>query len=208
MERFATADPVRDSAGRPTVLFLGRHENRKGLSVLLDAFAQVERPAVLWVAGDGPGSEVQRRRHPESDRVTWLGMLSDDEVSTRLAGADVLCAPSLRGESFGMVVLEGMAASCSVVASDLEGYRSAAGGHAALVEPGDVQGLARALGVALADAVEESGQSAPEALKAARTHAEGWSMDTLAERYVDVYERAIALYGERHPRRREHGETS
>jgi phosphatidylinositol alpha-mannosyltransferase len=195
LERFAAAEPVRDERGRPTVLFLGRHETRKGLNVLLDAFDQVERAAVLWVAGEGPASEVQRRRHPESDRVRWLGMLSDDEVAARLTGADVLCAPSLRGESFGMVVLEGLAARCAVVASDLEGYRSAAGGHAALVEPGDVRALSRALGIALADVVEESGQSAPEALKAAETHAERWSMDALARCYVDVYQRAIALYG-------------
>ncbi len=52
--RFSNADPVRDGQGRPAVLFLGRHEPRKGLNVLLDAFAQIERPAVLWVAGDGP----------------------------------------------------------------------------------------------------------------------------------------------------------
>jgi phosphatidylinositol alpha-mannosyltransferase len=192
MDRFALAEPVRSD--RPTVLFLGRHETRKGLGILLDAFALLERPAVLWVAGDGPQGEVQRRRHPESDRVNWLGTLSDREVDARLVGADVLCAPSLRGESFGMVVLEGMAARCAVVASDLQGYRSAAGGHAVLVPPGDVTALSRALGVALADAVEGSGQSSPDALKAAETHAQGWSMESLAERYVDVYERAIAAY--------------
>jgi phosphatidylinositol alpha-mannosyltransferase len=168
--------------------------------VLLDAFARVERPAVLWVAGDGPGGEVQRRRHPESDRVKWLGVLDEDEVASRLAGADVLCAPSLRGESFGMVLLEGMAAGCAVVASDLEGYRAAAGGHAALVPPDDVDALARALGVALADAVEGSGLSAPEARKAAVEHARRWSMETLAERYVDVYTRAIAAYEAAHGR--------
>ena len=55
MERFESAPPVRDEEGRPAVLFLGRHEQRKGLNVLLDAFAKLERPAVLWVAGDGPG---------------------------------------------------------------------------------------------------------------------------------------------------------
>jgi phosphatidylinositol alpha-mannosyltransferase len=197
IERFATAEPLRDPHGRPTVLFLGRHETRKGLSVLLDAFALVERSAVLWVAGDGPGSEVQRRRHPESDRVKWLGMLTDGEVASRLAGADVLCAPSLRGESFGMVVIEGMAARCAVVASDLDGYSAAAGGLAALVPPGDVSALARALGVALADVVEECGQSSPESLKAAVERAQGWSMDSLAEHYVDAYQRAIALYGVR-----------
>jgi phosphatidylinositol alpha-mannosyltransferase len=201
MTRFDAAEDrarhlASSAADRPTILFLGRHEHRKGLSVLLDAFSKVERPAELWVAGDGPENEVQRRRHPQSDRVKWLGMISDEEVAARLLAADVLCAPSLRGESFGMVVLEGMAARCAVVASDLEGYRAAAGGHAVLVPPGDVSALARALGVALADVVEGSGQSTPEALKAAEAHAQGWSMDTLAEHYVEYYKRAIAMYDE------------
>jgi phosphatidylinositol alpha-mannosyltransferase len=191
MARFESAQAVHDDRDRPAVLFLGRHEPRKGLNVLLDAFAMIERPAVLWVAGDGPGTEVQRRRFPESDRVRWLGMLSDDDVAARLAGAAVLCAPSLHGESFGMVLLEGMASGCSVVASDIEGYRSAAGGHAALVPPADPRALARGLGVALADAVEGSGQSSTEALKAATEYARAWSMDALAARYVDVYARAV-----------------
>ena len=194
MDRYESAEPVRDPEGRPTVLFLGRHESRKGLNVVLDAFVTLDRPAVLWISGDGPESEVQRRRHPESDRVHWLGVLSDAEVASRLKGADILCAPSLQGESFGMVVLEGMAAGCAVVASDIDGYRMAAGGHATLVPAGDVQALARALGVALADAVEGSGQSAPEARKEAVEYARAWSMETLAERYLEVYERAIAAY--------------
>ena len=147
---------------------------------------------------------MQRRRHPESDRVKWLGTLNDGEVAARLLGADVLCAPSLRGESFGMVVLEGMAARCAVVASDLQGYRSAAGGHAVLVPPGDVGALSRALGVALADAVEGSGRSSPEALKAAEAHANGWSMESLAERYVDAYERAIDIFAREHSKGRRH----
>jgi phosphatidyl-myo-inositol alpha-mannosyltransferase len=201
MARFETAAPRRDEQGRPTVLFLGRHEARKGLPVLLDAFATLERPAVLWVSGDGPASEVQRRRHPESDRVRWLGTVSDAEVASRVAGADVLCAPSLGGESFGMVVLEGMAGGCAVVASDIEGYRDAAGGHATLVPPGDAGALGRALGVALADAVEGSGRSSPEARKAAIEYARAWSMDTLAEHYLDVYRRAVASYAPRETRR-------
>jgi phosphatidylinositol alpha-mannosyltransferase len=195
VHRFAEADPITDADGRPAVLFLGRHEVRKGLGVLLDAFALVDRPAVLWVAGDGPAGDMQRRRHGESERVRWLGMIGEDEVAGRLAGAAVLCAPSLGGESFGMVLLEGMAAGCAVVASDIEGYRAAAGGNAALVPPGDVGALARALGVALADADEGSGQSSPEARKAALAHAQEWSMDSLAECYVDVYRRAIVRFG-------------
>jgi phosphatidylinositol alpha-mannosyltransferase len=203
VERFAHAEPFRDEQRRPSVLFLGRHEQRKGLNVLLDAFAMVERPAVLWIAGDGPAGEVQRRRHPESDRVHWLGTISDDEVAARLAGADVLCAPSVAGESFGMVLLEGMAGGCAVVASDIEGYRAASGGYATLVPPRDVAALARALGVALADAVEGSGQSSPDARKAAFEHARGWSMDVLAECYLDVYRRAIEAYGDAHRRWRQ-----
>lgn len=196
MDRFESAAPVFDDHDprRPAVLFVGRHEQRKGLDVLLDAFAKLERPAVLWIAGEGPETEVQRRRHPESDRVRWLGPITEEEKAARLAGADVLCAPSLRGESFGIVLLEGMAAGCSVVASDLAGYRIAAGGHATLVPPGDRSALSRALGVALADAVEGIGPSAPDARKSAVEHARNWSMESLAERYLDVYERAIASY--------------
>jgi glycosyltransferase involved in cell wall biosynthesis len=91
-----------------------------------------------------------------------------------------------------------MATRCAVVASDLQGYRSVAGGYAVLVPPGDVAALSRALGIALADAVEGDGQSSPDALKAAEAYAQSWSMDVLAERYVDAYRRAIAIFERQH----------
>ena len=94
-----------------------------------------------------------------------------------------------------MVLLEGLASGCSVVASDIEGYRAAAGGHATLVPPGDAGALGRALGVALADAVEGSGRSSTEARKEATEYARAWSMDTLAQRYADLYARAMARSG-------------
>ncbi len=188
MDRFESAAPDRDPGGRPAVLFLGRHEPRKGLQVLLDAFAQVRQPAVLWVAGAEPGA-AEHRSAPE--RVQWLGRLSDEEVASRLAGADVLCAPSLYGESFGMVLLEGMAAGCAVVASDIEGYRSAAGGHATLVPPGDAGALARALESVLATG------PATTARTEATEYARAWSMDALAGRYLEVYGRAIERFGGR-----------
>src|ERR1700735_3663490 len=187
MDRFESAPPHRDPEGRSTVLFLGRHEPRKGLPVLLEAFDRLQRPAVLWVSGEGSGTEGQRRRQLASDPVQWLGVLSDEEVASRLAGATVLCAPSLQGESFGMVLLEGMAAGSTVVASDIEGYRMASGGHATLVPPGDGGALARPLDPALAEAAEPS---TTEARKEATEYARDWSMETLAKRYVDVYERA------------------
>lgn len=187
----SSAAQVRDEAGRPAVLFVSRHETRKGLGVLLDAFAAVSAPGVLWVASDGPETDSLRRRHPESDRVRWLGRLSEEEKASRLAGAAVLAAPSLGGESFGMVLLEGMAAGCAVVASDIDGYAAAAGGHASLVAPGDVGALTQALDAALADAAASAGLSSPDALKASLAYAGEWSMDSLAARYVEIYQRAV-----------------
>jgi phosphatidylinositol alpha-mannosyltransferase len=185
LERFSRARPV--ESARPAVMFIGRHERRKGLGVLLDAFGALSAgglDAELWVAGEGPETAELRARHPESETVHWLGVVSDDEAADRLAGASVLCAPSLGGESFGMVVLEGMAARTRVVASDIPGYREAAGGHATLVAPGD-PGV---LGAAIAKALGEPADA--DALEAAASYAGGWSTDELARRYVDAYERA------------------
>src|SRR3984957_3141160 len=95
MARFESARPVRDPQGRPIVVFVGRHEQRKGLAVLLDAFTMVEGPAVLWVIGEGPDTEALQRRAPASDRVEWLGPLSGEDMAARLAGADVQSTPSL-----------------------------------------------------------------------------------------------------------------
>jgi phosphatidyl-myo-inositol alpha-mannosyltransferase len=193
VERFASAEPERVPGGPPIVLFVGRHEERKGLTVLLEAFESLNQPSTLCIAGDGPETDVLREQHPQSERIRWLGVLDDDELARRLAGADVLCAPSLHGESFGVVLLEGLAAGCAVVASDIEGYRVAAGGLAALVPPGDAEALARTLHAVLADAARGSGASSPEARASAEAHVRAWSMDTLAQRYLEVYERAIAL---------------
>lgn len=195
LDRFASVPPW--PTERPVILFLGRHEERKGLEVLLDAFSRVGRDAVLWIGSDGPQTEALRARFPSSSRVDWLGVVGEDEKLRRLSAADILCAPSLYGESFGVTLLEGMAAGCAVVASDIEGYRSAAGGHARLVPPGDVPALASTLTDALDDASRAQGFSSSEALATARSHAEGWSMDALADRYLEVYERARQSFASR-----------
>jgi phosphatidyl-myo-inositol alpha-mannosyltransferase len=209
VDRYAGARPWPSDG--PTVLFLGRHEERKGLRVLLDAFEQMvgdgrgqgeHEPEItsagatgapsadrltLWVAGNGPDTDQLRRRYPESPRIQWLGVLTEEEKVRRLAGADVLCAPSLGGESFGMVLLEAMAAGTPVVASDIPGYRDAAGGQAYLVDPGDASALAGALRGLLgpADGVEAGRRERRLAEGVAR--AREWSMDRLAERYESVY---------------------
>jgi phosphatidylinositol alpha-mannosyltransferase len=193
VERFASAVPSPREG--PTVLFLGRHEERKGLEVLLRAFGALEQPARLWVAGDGPETTALRQRYGELQGLEWLGVISDHEVAARVAGADVLCAPSLGGESFGLVLLEAMAARTVVVASDIEGYREAAAGFAHLVAPGDPGALARSLDDALSEVGRAEGRGATESLDAALGHARHWSMDALAERYVAFYRQVIADFG-------------
>jgi phosphatidylinositol alpha-mannosyltransferase len=186
IERYRGAVPVPTSG--PTVLFVGRHEPRKGLGVLLDAVDQMAEPPVLWVAGAGPQTTELRSAHPPSERLLWLGAITEEEKATRLAGADVLCAPSLGGESFGMVLLEGMAAGCAVVASDIDGYRQAAGGHARLVPPEDPAALGLALEQTLAR-VATAGAEIADARRAAAEYAAHWSMSALARRYLEIYER-------------------
>jgi phosphatidylinositol alpha-mannosyltransferase len=192
VERFAKADPWPTDG--PTIFFVGRHEPRKGLEVLLAALPALPDDAHIWIAGDGPETprlEARTRRDP---RVTWLGRISDDELVRRLRGADVFCAPSLHGESFGVVLLEAMAAETPVVASDLPGYRNVArpGREGLLVSPGNAGALANALRRVLADRELSS-----SLVEAGRARAAELSMDVLAERYLDLYARAMAIEGAR-----------
>jgi len=188
--RFTDAAP--SATDGPTILFVGRHEQRKGLGVLLDAFARLDPHlgAVLWVAGEGPLSEGLRRAYGASARVVWLGRMSDDELAARLAGADVLCAPALHGESFGIVLVEAMLARAVVVASDIPGYAAVANGHGILVAPGDAGALAEALAAVVGDVRAGTGLAGEQALEAAAAHAAQWSMDTVAARYLELYDQA------------------
>lgn len=176
-------------AAGPTVLFLGRHEPRKGLAVLVEAMGLLGPDVTLWVASEGP--ETARLRHATlgDPRFEWLGVIGEEEKRRRLRGANVLCAPSLHGESFGVVLLEGMAAATPVVATDLPGYRNVArpGRDALLVAPGDPVALAGALRLAL-----EAGPEVGAMLDSARERADGFSMARLAGRYLELYERAVA----------------
>jgi len=170
----------------PAIMFVGRHEPRKGLEVLLDAFARLDRDAVLWVAGEGPQSAQLRSASPAS--VEWLGRISEDEKARRLRAATLACFPATEGESFGVVLLEAMASGAAVVASDIDGYRTVArdGIEARLVPPSDAEELAAALRAVIDD------RAAHDALVVAgRARAAEFSMTHLAERFVAIYERAI-----------------
>lgn len=180
------ADVTRENA----VFFIGRHEPRKGLGVLLSAFAMMPDDVRLWVASDGPETADLKLRFGHDRRIEWLGRIDDDEKFDRLRRASVFCAPSLRGESFGVVLLEAMAAGTPVVASRIDGYMNVAtdSENALLVEPGDEHALASALARALTDP-RLSARLTANGL----THASSFSMDSLAERYVEVYERVLAM---------------
>ena len=143
----------------------------------------------LWVGSDGPDTAELRARVAGDPRIEWLGRLSDAEKAARMRGADVFCAPSLRGESFGVVLLEAMAAHTPVVASDLPGYRNVAVADrdALLAPPGDASALAEALRRVLDDA-----SLAARLADAGDARAARFSMESLADRYLEVYEAALA----------------
>jgi phosphatidyl-myo-inositol alpha-mannosyltransferase len=173
------------------VLFVGRPEPRKGLPVLLEAFGLLPGNPELELVGVSPtdlsglANGAPRRA---LERVHAHGLVPDAMRRELLCRADVLCAPSLAGESFGLVVLEGMAAGLPVVASAIPGYRDLLPPEAGtLVPPGDARALAAALERLLADAglrrrLGENGRWA-----AARYD---WSV--VAEEIVSVYELALA----------------
>jgi phosphatidylinositol alpha-mannosyltransferase len=185
VDRYAKADPI-DTDG-PTVLFLGRHEPRKGLEVLLAAVEGDALPADarVWIAGTGPQTAELQARYADNHRLEWLGPLSEVEKARRFRSADVYCTPSLGGESFGLVLLEAMASSTAVVASDIPGHRNvvtAAGEQGMLVPPGDPVALGATLRQVLAD-----GTLRQRLVDAGDARADEFSMDRLAERYLALY---------------------
>jgi phosphatidylinositol alpha-mannosyltransferase len=186
IDRFASAEPLETKA--PTVLFLGRHEPRKGLSVLLEASRLMPPDVRFWIAGHGPETEALKQRFGHDDRIEWLGPLSEDEKRSRLKSADVFCVPSLGGESFGVVLLEGMAAGTPVVASDLPAYRVVAeeGRAATLFNTGDSDALAKSLLAALARE-----RQVEDRIAGGHLRAEQFSMSLLADAYLARYQRLL-----------------
>ena len=172
------------------IFFIGRHEERKGLSILLEAVSKLPPDVRVWIASDGPQTAELKTRFASDSRIEWLGRISDSEKISRMSRASVFCAPSLHGESFGVVLLEAMAAGTPVVASNLDGYRNVATDDetALLVETGNVTGLASALARVLADP-----RLAARLTANGREHAQRFSMDALADRYIEMYERALHM---------------
>ena len=190
-ERFV-ATP-REREGEVVVLCVGRLEQRKGTAFAIDAVqAHNARGTDQWrlvIIGEGPQRSRLEALAAHDEMVVFEGGADDERKRQWLRRANVLVAPATRGESFGLVLLEAMASETSVVASDITGYREAAGGHGVLFEHSNALHLERAIDSALAS-------ETPERIAAARAYAEGWSMRRLIDEYEPRYERARRAFSE------------
>ncbi|GAA3170339.1 glycosyltransferase family 4 protein [Blastococcus jejuensis] len=181
----------------PTIGFLGRFdEPRKGLPVLLEAMRTVVRRhpgARLLIAGRGNADEVQEligedlRAH-----VALLGEISEPDKAAFLRSVDIYCAPNLLGESFGVILIEALAAGAPIVASDLDAFAKVLDGGAAgvLVRRGDPGALARAL----CDLIDDPARRAALSARGAEVAA-AYDWDVLARRILEVYETVLLADG-------------
>ncbi|HZL63782.1 MAG TPA: glycosyltransferase family 4 protein [Thermoleophilia bacterium] len=197
VEQYASAIGAPKVPGR--ILFIGRAEKRKGLGVMLKAFALLRRrlpEATLVIAGATRRDIYESTREPfgagagpDLHGVEPLGWVTDEAKVRLLGEAEVVCAPSLAAESFGIVLAEAMAAGVPVVASDLPGYRAVLGDGEAgrLVPPNEPPLLANALFEMLGDADERRRLSA-----AGLVVAERLSWRRVTDQILEAYEDALA----------------
>jgi len=187
---FASA-PLLDGYPKPgkSVLFLGRFdEPRKGMDVLIGALAVVVEafPDVeILVVGRGDEDELREKAGDLADHLRFLGQVDDAEKTSAMRSADVYCAPNTGGESFGIVLVEAMAAGTPVVASDLDAFRRVLedGTAGRLVPVYDSEALATALIEVLQDdAVRE------HLIHAATSAVQRYDWSVVARQIMRVYE--------------------
>ncbi len=188
--RFAGAVPLaRWQDGTPNVLFVGRHEPRKGLLDRLKAHRILRRTGYenrLLVVGSGP-QEREARRYVATrglQAVEFLGRVTDAEKAQLFRTADVFASPATGGESFGIVLLEAMAAGAPIVASDIHGYKGVVrrGREGLLVPPHEPKELATAIARLLDDPHLRSEMST-----AGRARAEQFSWPRVTAKVDDYY---------------------
>ena len=182
-----------DAAGREhRIAFIGRHDRRKGLAVLLQAWPELRRRtgARLRLMGADPLQvrlALARLRVPD-DGIDVLGVVTNEVRTAELASAKLLVSPALGGESFGLVLAEAFACATPVVASDIDGYRDVMTPETGLlIPPDDPAALVDAVETMLADE-----QRRVEMGAAAREVAvEHYSWPDVARRLEEVYERVV-----------------
>lgn len=203
LRRFADAPTAPRKPGAPvSILFVGRLEARKGVSVLLDAYRMLCAEGLsvrLMIAGGGKEEAELRRFVAEHDlaNVEFLGVFSDAEAPTLFASCDIFCAPSPYGESFGVVLAEAMSAGRAVVAAANRGYTTVMQGEAApfLAEPGDAVSLFERLRRLVLDPQLRARLGAW-----GRASAPQYDARTVAPRLVAVYAEALAVHAARQGR--------
>jgi phosphatidylinositol alpha-mannosyltransferase len=190
VEAFASAPPMEGypRAGR-SVLFLGRYdEPRKGMAVLLRALPRlVERfsDVEVLIVGRGDEDELRKSAGKHAKHLRFLGQVDDAAKASALRGADVYCAPNTGGESFGIVLVEAMAAGTAVVASDLDAFRRVLmdGTAGRLVPVDDAEQLA----AALIDVLDDDGIR-QRYIKAASGAVRRYDWSVVAGQIMRVYE--------------------
>jgi len=196
-ERFAVAEPARLGPGRK-LLFVGRLDARKGFRLAVAAYAclAAERPDLrLVVVGEGPERTAAEGLPPElRERVLLLGALPNRDLPPIHAACDAFVAPNVGGESFGIVLVEAMAAGLPVVASAIPGFDEVIrdGVDGLLVPPGDLEALTRALGRVL-----DEPELAERLRRAGRERARAFSWEVVLPRLEAAYRRAGGRQGGR-----------
>lgn len=191
LDSFAGAEPLPGYAdGPPTAVFLGRiDEPRKGLDVLLAALPPLldrVADARLLVAGPGDAAGLRARLDERlRARIDLIGLVSEEDKPRVFASGQAYCAPNTGQESFGIVLLEAMAAGTPVVASDIDAFRRVLddGRAGRLFDVGDPLRLAEVLAEVLTDPA-----GAAEQARRGRAVARAYDWRTIAERIVGVYQ--------------------
>ena len=182
--------PKADPGGREhRVVFVGRHDPRKGMPVLLRAWPEIRRRTRVRLRIVGADPLMVRlaltRLGVDGEGIDSLGFLSQEALTEELLLAKALLAPSLGGESFGMVLTRAFGCATPVVASDISGYRDVMTDETGLlVPPSDPAALAEGVEALLAD----EGRRSAQGEAARRLAEERYAWDSIARRLATVYE--------------------